>query len=66
MPEAVKQICEYGFASLDCTRIFARIFGNNIASQKVIEKAGFVLEGKFDKTIFKNDEFIDELIYRCV
>lgn len=63
MPEAVRQICEYGFANLDCMRVFARIFGNNIASQKVVQKAGFVLEGSFDKTIYKNGEFIDELIY---
>jgi RimJ/RimL family protein N-acetyltransferase len=62
-PEAVKQITEYGFANLDCMRIFARIFGNNLASQKVVQKAGFKLEGKFDKTIYKNGEFIDELIY---
>lgn len=61
--EAVRQISEYGFASLDCIRIFARIFGNNIASQKVVQKAGFVLEAKFEKTIFKNGEFLDELIY---
>ena len=63
IPIAVKQIVEYGFASLDCTRIFARIFGNNRASQKVVEKAGFILEGTFEKTIYKNGEFLDELIY---
>ena len=61
--EAIRQITEYGFANLDCLRIFARIFGNNIASQKAIQKAGFVLEGKYDKTIFKNGELLDELIY---
>ncbi len=61
--EAVRQICEYGFASLDCMRIFARIFGNNTASQKVVQKAGFVLEATFEKTILKNGEFLDELIY---
>jgi RimJ/RimL family protein N-acetyltransferase len=61
--EATRQICEYGFANLDCIRIFARIFGNNVASQKVVQKAGFVLEATFEKTIFKNGEFLDELIY---
>ncbi|MCZ8285798.1 MAG: GNAT family protein [Bacteroidia bacterium] len=61
--EATRQICEYGFANLDCVRIFARIFGNNAASQKVVQKAGFVLEATFEKTIFKNGEFLDELIY---
>lgn len=61
--EAVKQITEYGFASLDCVRIFAKIFGTNTASQKVVQKAGFILEGRFEKTIYKNNEFLDELIY---
>lgn len=63
IPLAIKQITEYGFANLDCIRIFARIFGTNKASQKVVEKTGFILEGKFEKTIYKNGEFLDELIY---
>lgn len=61
--DAINQIVKYGFENLDIVRIFARIYGTNIPSQKVITKAGFKLEAKFDKTIFKNDEFLDELIY---
>ena len=61
--EEIKKIVIYGFANLDIVRIFARIYGTNIASQKVIEKANFILEGKFEKTIFKNNIFLDELIY---
>jgi RimJ/RimL family protein N-acetyltransferase len=34
-----------------------------MASQRALEKAGFVLEAKLEKTIFKNGEYIDELIY---
>lgn len=60
---AIKQIIEYGFQNMDIVRIFARIFGTNIASQKVVEKCGFILEGKYEKTLYKNDEFLDELIY---
>jgi ribosomal-protein-alanine N-acetyltransferase len=60
---AINQIVDYGFNNLDIVRIFARIYGTNIPSQKVIERAGFVLEGKFEKTIYKNNEFLDELIY---
>lgn len=47
----------------DINRIFARPFQTNIASQKVIEKCGFILEGTLLKTIFKNNELLDELIY---
>lgn len=61
--QAIEQIVKYGFATMDVERIFARIFHSNIPSQKVIEKAGFIVEGRFEKTIYKNGEFLDELIY---
>jgi len=60
---AVRQMVDYGFKNWDITRIFARPFGTNIASQRVLEKAGFVLEARFEKALFKNGVFIDELIY---
>jgi ribosomal-protein-alanine N-acetyltransferase len=60
---AIVQIVEYGFMNFDIIRIFARPYGTNTASQRVLEKAGFTLEGKFEKTLFKNGEFKDELIY---
>lgn len=61
--KAIKEITDYGFKTFNINRIYARPFGTNIASQKVLEKCGFVLEGRFDKTLFKNGEYLDELIY---
>lgn len=61
--KAIPQIIDYGFNNMDIVRIFARIFGTNVASQKVVEKCGFILEGKYEKTLFKNGEYLDELIY---
>jgi RimJ/RimL family protein N-acetyltransferase len=63
MTEAVQQMVEYGFKHWDIDRIFARPFGSNTASQKVLEKAGFVLEAHFKKTIFKFGNYEDELVY---
>lgn len=63
MTKAVKEIVEYGFKNFDLTRIFARPFGTNLGSQKVLERAGFQLEARFEKALFKNGEFLDELIY---
>lgn len=60
---AVKMMVDFGFKTFDITRIFARPFGTNTASQKVLEKAGFKLEAKIEKGLFKNGEFVDELIY---
>jgi [ribosomal protein S5]-alanine N-acetyltransferase len=64
---AIEQIITIGFEAPEITRIFARCFATNTASQKVLEKNGFVLEGRFEKTILKNSNFEDELIYavRC-
>jgi RimJ/RimL family protein N-acetyltransferase len=61
--KAIIQMVDYGFKNWDINRIYARPFGYNIASQKASEKAGFMLEAKLKKTIFKNGECIDELIY---
>ncbi|RMG79381.1 MAG: N-acetyltransferase [Bacteroidetes bacterium] len=63
VPRVVGQMVEYGFEHFDITRIFARPFGTNLASQRVLEKAGFKLEARFEKTIFKRGEFLDELVY---
>ncbi|MCB9298545.1 MAG: GNAT family N-acetyltransferase [Lewinellaceae bacterium] len=60
---AITRMVSYGFEHWDIHRIFARPFGTNIASQRALEKAGFVLEARFEKTIFKNGEYLDELVY---
>lgn len=66
--EAIKRMVNYGFVNFSVNRIFARPFGSNKGSQRVLEKAGFVLEGRFAKTVYKNGRYEDELIYavrRC-
>lgn len=60
---AIAEMVEYGFQTWEINRIFARPFGTNTASQRVLEKSGFILEARFEKTIFKNGEFLDELVY---
>ncbi len=61
--KAIKEMIDFGFKTYDITRIFARPFGSNIASQRVLEKNGFKMEARIEKIIFKNGEFQDELIY---
>ena len=60
---AIKQVVQFTFETYDINRIYARPFGTNIASQKVLEKNGFVLEARFENTLIKNGELLDELIY---
>jgi RimJ/RimL family protein N-acetyltransferase len=60
---AVIQLVEYGFKTYDITRIFACTFSTNPASQRVLEKAGFVCEARLKDAMYKNGIFMDELIY---
>ena len=61
--KAIGLMVDYGFEAFDINRIFARPFGTNIGSQKALSKAGFALEATFEKTFFKNGEYLDELVY---
>jgi len=60
---AIKQILKFTFETYDIDRVFARPFGTNIPSQRVLEKNEFILEGKFEKTLIKGGILMDELIY---
>jgi ribosomal-protein-alanine N-acetyltransferase len=63
MSAAIGQMVAYGFNTFPVDRIFARPFGSNTASQRVLEKAGFRLEARFEKNLLKNGELLDELVY---
>jgi len=60
---AIGKVVEYGFKTFNITRIYARPFSINPASQRVLEKAGFVYETQLKNAVFKNDNYMDELIY---
>jgi len=61
--KAVIQMVKFAFENYDIARIYAGVFGSNLASQRVLEKSHFTLEAKFQKTLFKNGEYQNELIY---
>ena len=63
MTNAIQEIVDYGFKTFDIVRIFARPFSTNLNSQRVLEKAGFTLEARLKKALFKDGEFMDELIF---
>ena len=64
MSEAIMQMTAYAFDTFPIVdRVFARPFGSNIASQRVLEKAGFILEAKLIGTLIKNGVVQDEWIY---
>ena len=55
--EAVKAIIEYSFLHLGLHRLEARTVEENHASQRVLEKCGFRLEGIFTHELFLKGEF---------
>ena len=64
MTGAIKEMVLLGFERFpEVTRMYATPFGSNIASQRVLEKAGFTLEAKLHGTLVKNGRTEDEWIY---
>lgn len=66
MTSAVRQTCQYIFENTDIIRIFAEPFGSNTASCRVLEKAGFQLEGLLRKNAVKNGRVLDMKMYALV
>lgn len=63
---AVKQACRHVFANTDIIRIFAEPFSYNAASCRVLEKAGFQLEGLLRCNAVKNGQVQDMKMYALV
>lgn len=63
---AVRQVCDYVFAHTDIIRIFAEPFAYNMASCRVLEKAGFQFEGLLRKNAVKNGSVLDMKMYALI
>lgn len=64
--EAVRLICCFAFENTDVLRIFAEPFAENAASCRVLEKAGFQLEGVLRRNAVKNGQVRDMRLYSLV
>lgn len=63
MTRAVREMVERTFTRFDIDRIFAAPYAANFASHRVLEKAGFVLEARLEKSVMKAGVATDQLIY---
>lgn len=61
--DAVRQTCDHVFQNSNILRIFAEPFAYNTASCRVLEKAGFTLEGILQKNAVKNGAILDMKLY---
>ena len=61
--EAVRQMTDYAFDELGLMRIFALVFPYNKGSQRVLERAGYQLEGIQRLSVIKNGRLMDSYYY---
>jgi ribosomal-protein-alanine N-acetyltransferase len=66
MTAAVRAVVEHGFSELGLVRIYAEPYVGNAVSARVLEKAGFVLEGCLRAHVIKDGRIRDMLLYARV
>lgn len=59
--DAVRTLCRYAFAERRLAKLFAHVFEHNEASARVLEKVGFVQEGRLRDEWFTDGERVDVL-----
>jgi RimJ/RimL family protein N-acetyltransferase len=64
--QAVEAMTAYAFSSFDLLRLGAWVFDGNAPSVRVLEKAGYVYEGRLRQAAVKNGKVLDLLLYARV
>lgn len=64
--EALIAVTEYAFSHYDVCRLYAHVFAWNPASARVLEKAGYEYEGRLRKSVTKDGQTIDQLMYAII
>ena len=57
---------DWAFDHYRLTRVFAQVFSHNLASMRVLEKAGFHCEGVLCRSAVKNGVILDQMLYAKV
>ena len=66
MTAAARRTAEYVFSTFNAVRLEAPVFEWNPASMRVLEKCGFTREGVLRRSVLKDDQLIDAVLYACV
>ena len=61
--EVLRAVTDYALKTFDVIRLEAGVFSWNPASARVLEKAGYTLEGRMRRGVVKGDRVGDRLIY---
>jgi ribosomal-protein-alanine N-acetyltransferase len=63
MVQALEGTTRYAFEHLKLARVFAVPFATTSRSARVLEKAGYVLEGVMRRSVVKEGVLLDQLLY---
>ncbi|MDR3747752.1 MAG: GNAT family protein [Acidobacteriota bacterium] len=63
---AVTAASDWALDNYRITRIYAMAFAHNVASMRVLEKAGFEREGLMRRSAIKNGVILDQVLYAKV
>jgi RimJ/RimL family protein N-acetyltransferase len=61
--QAVRAFSDWAFASFGLLRLHAYVFGGNVASMRVLEKAGYQREGCQRQAVVKFGRVMDQFLY---
>lgn len=63
---ALKAVTQYAITNCGLKRLYAIPYAPNAVSARVLEKAGYALEGRMRKSAIKDGKVIDQLLYAYV
>jgi len=63
MTAAVAELTDFAFMNYPLIRIYAGPFNHNIASQRVLEKAGYRKEGLLRNNVIKDGQILHQVLY---
>ncbi|MYE06597.1 MAG: GNAT family N-acetyltransferase, partial [Chloroflexi bacterium] len=60
---ALRALTKHAFEQFNLVRIDASVYEWNPASARVLEKAGYTFEARLARSIYKDGQIVDRLIY---
>jgi [ribosomal protein S5]-alanine N-acetyltransferase len=63
---AVRRFTDYAFDRFGLCRLYANVFETNPGSCRVLERAGYQLEGRLRQSAVKDGQVLDGLLYAAV
>jgi RimJ/RimL family protein N-acetyltransferase len=61
--EIYQYFFQFFFSKLNFHRLYLNTLENNYAARKLYDKLGFIIEGKFNQAIIRDNQFIDLICY---